>query len=238
MAKSMIGSNTKKTEWQSDGQEVDTSSYFRTQFDYVLRNMKRTNESKPLELIDLDLDSDFTSEPMSGSTDIFDLDQTLSEDTNDLFDGMTETEVKAKGEEDVNRALSPQELHSMLESIGSVTSLKSLNEGQLCALVKTFADSLRQMGCHPNSDSYFEILYGESGYPGIAATIQMSLFSKKQMFYILGCLYGLFRKRHDFGHKIFGVLFPETLVRIVMRFRTISYEEALDAIKHNNPSID
>ena len=217
-----------------------SSAKFRANFDYVLNNIQRMRASKKLEILQLDFDS-YTSSA-SNQIDLHfpnthqishDLDESLIDD-NDV----DEINLKTRGEEDIKQIISEKQFKETMDSLNKIKSLREINFQQIICLIKSFEPNLREISCDQNKSSYFAQLYKNCGIPGIAANIQMSLLTKSQKSYILGCLYGLFPNDQMIGQKVFGVLFPETLVRMVMNIKQIDYEMALDLLKPNINTIN
>lgn len=119
-----------------------------------------------------------------------------------------------------------------------MSSFKSLSFELICCSIKSFSQTLRQITIESNDGilgirifSFYRNIFEKFGYPGIVANIQMSLFSKCQKNYIIGCLYGIFENDKQVLSQMFSVLFPQTLVRIIMTTNQLNYEKALDVIR-------
>ena len=139
-------------------------------------------------------------------------------------------DLRVSGEQDIQRHITEDQIKAVLESVKN-SCFEGISFEQIVCLVKSFERILRQISCDPNNSCLFAQIFKNYGFSGIASNIEMSFFSNSQRSYIVGCLYGLFPEDYGIGPKVFGVLFPETLVRITMSLKGIDYNTALNFLK-------
>jgi hypothetical protein len=232
-----ISDKESKEEIESKTEDMNKSENdLNIDINYLLNNIKRFGESKYFDLIEIDfseidfqnISKDFNSVTQMPQNQSFSDENELS-----VFD---ENDLKKRGEEDIKKSFTAQESNDILNSLRNMTSFKSLSFEQISCSIKSFSHTLRQITVESNDHSFYRNIFEKFGYPGIAANIQMSLFSKCQKNYIIGCLYGIFENDKQALDQMFSVLFPETLVRIIMTANQLNYEKALHVIipKPNN----
>jgi len=210
---------------QSISQTQETN--FRSNFDYVLKNITKSRNNKKLEIIDIEeinvnklLKADNQSQDFSQIMEIYNQNE-LSLDDNQL---------KLRAQQDILNTFTAHQIKQIMVSLENVDSVKDLSFEQIRCLILSFSDTLRLISSDSTIVSFYRNIFEKYGFPGIAANIQTNLFDKWQQIYIVGCLSGLFEDKVGEKKNIFGILFPETLVRIVMRTNKLSYSQALALI--------
>lgn len=224
--------NDIKSSKQTISQKSGTN--FRSNFDYILENISKSRNCKKLEIIDvqeIEVNSHSSQSTLNESQDLIQI-LDLCNDKNEL--SMDLNELKRRAEEGINKSLTDKQTHEIKISLKNINSIKDLSFDQIRYLIMNFRDTLEVISSDQKIDSFYRNVFEKHGFPGIAANIKTSIFDKWQQIYIIGCLNGLFENKILEKKKIFGILFPETLLRIVMRINRLSYSQALALI---NPPI-
>jgi hypothetical protein len=229
---SIIANNDIKSSKQTISQK--SGANFRSNFDYILENISKSRNCKKLEIIDvqeIEVNSHSSQSTLNESQDLIQIFD-LCNDKNEL--SMDLNELKRRAEEGINKSLTDKQTHEIKISLKNISSIKDLSFDQIRYLIMNFRDTLEVISSDQKIDSFYRNVFEKYGFPGIAANIKTSIFDKWQQIYIIGCLNGLFENKILEKKKIFGILFPETLLRIVMRINRLSYSQALALI---NPPI-
>jgi len=156
----------------------------------------------------------------------------------DQEDEATMSRYSQQGKEEIEIRLKEEDRIRIQNSLESVHEVCHLTFEQLRYLIKCKLKDILLKIHRQEVKSEFDMLYRNQvqGNLELLSRIRESMFTKRQTYYIHGCLNGLFLDKYMPAMENFGyvgkVLYPEALIHIVSNIKNVSYDKAKELMEN------